>query len=191
MKPNLFAKMENSSSNEKVKLTKNEQEVLKQIILKEKISDTNIAGSMKLSQQAVNQIRSRLETLGVIRGYTPIVDFEKLGIKVIVITGISLRRSVWEKKKEWEIDESLKRIPYIFQAYRVIGHDISHALMMGFADDYQRDKFIKKLESVYREQLDIKWNYSVSVKDIILQDPIRLLYQIIDKKDFEFDELFL
>ncbi|MFH0875611.1 MAG: hypothetical protein V1859_06750 [archaeon] len=62
---------------------------------------------------------------------------------------------------------------------------------MGFSEGFQRDKFIKKLETVYKDQLDIKWSYSISAKDILLHDPIRLLYQIIDKKEFEFDELFL
>ncbi len=165
--------------------------MLKQIILKEKISDTNIAENMKISQQAVNQIRSRLEELGVIKGYTPIVDFEKIGINIILLIGIQLKQVVWEQKKEWEIEKSLKKIPFVFQAYRVVGHNISHALMMGFPDGFHRDKFIKKLESVYKDQMDIKWSYSISAKDIILQDPIGLLYQIIDKKEFEFEELFL
>ncbi|MFH2020264.1 MAG: hypothetical protein ABIJ34_02555 [archaeon] len=183
--------MKKPDSNEEVKLTKNEQKVLKQIIMKEKMSDTNIAGSMKISQQAVNQIRTRLEELGVIKGYTPIIDFEKIGIKIILLIGIQLKQAVWEEKKEWEVEKSLKKIPFVFQAYRVVGHNISHALMMGFAGDYQRDKFIKKLETVYKNQLDIRWNYSISAKDIIFQDQIGLLYQIIDKKDFEFEELFL
>lgn len=182
--------MKKSNSNEEVKLTKNEQKVLKQIILKEKMSDTTIAGSMKISQQAVNQIRSRLEELGVIKGYSPIVDFEKIGIKILLLIGIQLKQEVWEKKKEWEIEQSLKKIPFVYQAYRVVGRDISHALMMGFSDEYNRDKFIKKLETIYKDQIDIRWNYSISAKDIIQQDPIGLLYQIIDKKEFEFAELF-
>jgi DNA-binding Lrp family transcriptional regulator len=183
--------MKSLNSNEEVKLTKNEQKVLKQIISKEKLSDTYIADSMKLSQQAVNQIRSKLEKLGVIKGYSPIIDFEKIGISIILLIGVQLKQSVWEVKKEWEIENNLKKIPFLFEAYRVVGHNISHALMMGFSDESQRDKFIKKLETVYKDQLDIRWNYSISIKDIILQDPIGLLYQIIDKKEFEFDKLFM
>jgi len=183
--------MKKPNSNGKVRLTKNEQMVLKQIILKEKISDTNIAGGMKISQQAVNQIRTRLEKLGVIMGYSPIIDFEKVGINMILLLGLQVKQNVWEKKKEWEIEQSLKKIPFIYRIYRVIGHNISHAVMMGFTDSFQRDKFIKKLETVFKDQVDIKWNYSVSTNEIILQDPIRLLYQIIDRKEFEFDELFL
>ena len=183
--------MEKSTLNEEVKLTKNEQKVLKSIINRDKISDTSIAGGMKISQQAVNQIRSRLEKLGVITGYSPIIDFEKIGIHVLVIIGINISHKVWEKNKEWDVEQKIKKIPYIYQAYRTAGRDVSHILMLGFKDGRQRDEFLKKLQNTFEDQLDIKWSYSISVKDIILQDPIVLLYQIIDKKDFEFEELFL
>ena len=173
-------------------LVEKSQDVLTQeIIIKEKLSDTTIAGSMKLSQQAVNQIRSKLENLGVIKGYSPIIDFEKIGITVIILIGIRLTHKVWENKKEWEIEQNLKKIPFIFEAYRIAGQDISHVLCMGFKDDIQKDKFIKKLQTIYEDQLNLKWSYSFSAKDIILQDQLGLLYQIIDKKDFEFEKLFL
>jgi len=184
-------KMESSNLNHEVKLTKNEQKVLKQIILKEKLSDSTIADGMKISQQAVNQIRSRLEKLGVIKGYAPIIDFEKIGVSIILFVSINIKHAVWEQKKEWEIEQNLKKIPYVYQAYRVTGHNISHALFMGFKDNNQRDIFIKKLQTVYEDQLEIKWNYSISVKDILLNDQASLLYNIIDKKKFEFDKLFL
>ncbi len=188
---NLFANMKNYNSNEEVKLTKNEQKVLKQIITTLKLSDSIIASSMNISQQAVNQIRTKLEKTGIIKGYTPVIDFEKIGIHIILLIGIRLTHVVWEKKKEWEIEKILKKIPFVYQVYRVAGRDISHAIVMGFKDGIQRDKFLKKLETVYEDQIEIKWNYSISVKDILLDDPITLLYQIIDKKEFEFEKLFL
>jgi len=105
----------------KSNLTKNEQKVLKHIILKERVSDINIADNMKISQQAVNQIRTKLEDLGFIKGYSPIIDFEKVGINVIILMGIKLRHSVWKEKKEWEVEKSIKDIPFVYQAYRVVG----------------------------------------------------------------------
>ncbi|MFH0875610.1 MAG: hypothetical protein V1859_06745 [archaeon] len=105
-KINPFVNMIKCNSDEEVKLTKNEQKVLKQIILNEKVSDNSIADSMKISQQAVNQIRTRLERFGVIKGYTPIIDFEKIGINIILLSGIALKQSVWEKKRNGKLNKA-------------------------------------------------------------------------------------
>ena len=48
------------------KLTKNDQEVLKNIIKHAKIPDSEIAKRMKLSPQAVFKIRKKLEESGII-----------------------------------------------------------------------------------------------------------------------------
>jgi len=64
-------------------------------------------------------------------------------------------------------------------------------MLMGFTDNLQRDKFIRKLQTTYERQIEIKWNYTISVKDILLQDPSSLLHHIIDKKEFEIEKLFL
>ncbi|MEA3430100.1 MAG: helix-turn-helix domain-containing protein [Nanoarchaeota archaeon] len=65
------------------KLTQNEIKVLKKLIEQARVSDTEIAKNMSISQQAVYQIRNRLEELGVIKGYMPIIDFKKIGINLL------------------------------------------------------------------------------------------------------------
>ena len=56
------------------KLTKNDQEVLKNIIKHAKIPDKDIADKMGISHQAVFKIRHKLEESGIIKGYQPILD---------------------------------------------------------------------------------------------------------------------
>ena len=63
------------------KLTRNEQTVLKRIIEQAKIPDLEIAKKMGLSQQAIFKIRHKLEEVGIIKGYMPIIDFKKVGIE--------------------------------------------------------------------------------------------------------------
>jgi len=67
------------------KLTENDKEVLRQIIDHTKIPDSKIAESIGISPQAVFKIRAKLEQLGIIKGYTPIIDFKKLGIQVMAL----------------------------------------------------------------------------------------------------------
>ena len=63
------------------KLTKNEETVLRKILEHAKIPDLEIAKKMGLSQQAIFKIRHKLEQVGIIKGYMPIIDFKKIGIK--------------------------------------------------------------------------------------------------------------
>lgn len=73
------------------KLTENDKEVLRQIIEHAKIPDTKIAEDIGISPQAVFKIRNKLEDLGIIKGYTPIIDFKKIGIKVLALIIIRLK----------------------------------------------------------------------------------------------------
>jgi len=77
-------------------LTKNQRTVLKKIIYDGKISDTSIAKEMHISQQAVFKIRHRLESVGVIEGYRPIINFEKIGIKLLHYMGIEVKPELWK-----------------------------------------------------------------------------------------------
>ena len=95
------------------KLTKNDQEVLKSIIQHAKIPDKEIAEKMGISPQAVFKIRHKLESLGIIKGYQPILDLKKLGIKVMVILIIKLRPEVWDEYSDIQISERIKKIPYV------------------------------------------------------------------------------
>ena len=67
------------------KLTKNEQKVLKKIIEQAKTPDLDIAKKIGISQQAIFKIRHKLEHLGIIKGYMPIIDFKKIGIETLVV----------------------------------------------------------------------------------------------------------
>ncbi len=175
---------------EKPKLTQNEQKVLKKIISEGRVPDTVVARDMRLSQQAIYRIRNRLESLGIIKGYTPVIDFKKIGIHLIQIVGIKLSSKVWNEFSESEINEKFGNIPYIFQIYRLPGANVSYILVMGFRDIEQRDNLIKKLETKYSEEFDINWMYECAVDNMVLMDPTSLLYSILDKKEYKLTKLF-
>lgn len=81
------------------KLTDHDKEVLRKIIEHADIPDSTIAGSMGISPQAVFKIRTKLEALGIIKGYSPIIDFKKIGIHVLALLVIRLKPDVWNKMR--------------------------------------------------------------------------------------------
>jgi len=173
------------------RLTKNEQKVLKKIISQAKTPDLKIAQKVGISQQAIFKIRHKLEGVGIIKGYMPIIDFKKIGVETLVVLGIKFTRDVWEKYSEEQISERIQKIPEVIIAYRIPESMISHLLIMGFKDMDSKDRYLMKLQSKYAKEIEIVHVYPFSVDRIIKSNHIGLLNTILDKKESLSNEFFL
>lgn len=173
------------------KLTRNEQTVLRKIIEQSKIPDLEIAKKMGLSQQAIFKIRHKLEQVGIIKGYMPIIDFKKIGIQTLVVLGIKFTQYVWEKYSENQISERIRKIPQVITAYRIPESGISHLLVMGFRDAEQKDRYLMKLQTKYSKGIEIVHVYPFSVDRIIKESNVGLLKIVINKTEFSANEFFL
>jgi len=173
------------------KLTENDRTVLKKILDSKKIPDSDIAKTMGLSPQAIFKIRNKLEECGIIKGYMPIVDFKKVGINVMTILVIRLTSQVWRNFTDDQISERMAKTPYVIEAYRVSDEQASHVLVLGFRDTQQKERYISELQTKFAEEIQIKQIYTFSVDKIISQDPLGLLHEIVDKKEFSPEDLFL
>lgn len=172
------------------KLTENDKEVLRKIIEHAKIPDSKIAGDIGISPQAVFKIRNKLEELGIIKGYTPIIDFKKIGIHVLTLLIIRLRPDVWNRYSDDMVSERISKIPYIISAYRVADARASHILLIGFRDTAQKEHYLSQIQTKYTNDIEIKEVYTFSVDKIIIQNSIGLLNEIMHKKDFSEYDLF-
>ena len=173
------------------KLTRNDQEVLKNIILQAKIPDTEIAKKIGISPQAVFKIRNKLESIGIIKGYTPIIDLKKIGINVMAMLIIKLTPDVWDEYSDEQISERIKKIPYVVNAYRIPESNVSHIILMGFRDLDQMDKYLTKMQTKFAREIKIQNIYPFSTNKVITESPVGLLYEILDKKEFPLNEFFL
>lgn len=173
------------------KLTRNDQEVLKSIITQAKIPDADIAKKMGISPQAVFKIRHKLEQLGIIKGYMPILNLKKLGIHVMAMLVIKLTADVWDEYREEQIAERIKQIPYVINAYRVPESNVTHILLMAFRDLHQMDKYLIKMQTTFAREIEIQHVYPFAVDRIITESSVGLLYEILDKKEFPMKEFFL
>jgi DNA-binding Lrp family transcriptional regulator len=173
------------------KLTRNDRTVLRKIIEQAKIPDSEIAKKMGLSQQAVFKIRHKLESLGIIKGYAPIIDLKKAGIRTLVVLGIKFTQYVWEKYTDEQISERIRKIPQVILSYRIPESSISHILVMGFENMEQKDRYLMKLQTKFSKEIKIVHVYPFSVDRIIKRSDIGLLNIILDKKEFSSATFFL
>ncbi|MFH1642673.1 MAG: winged helix-turn-helix transcriptional regulator [Nanoarchaeota archaeon] len=173
------------------KLTRNDQEVLKSIILQAKIPDAEIAKKIGISPQAVFKIRNKLEKMGLVIGYQPIIDFKKIGIHIMSMLIIRMCPCVWSQYTDDQISERIKQIPYVINAYRISDSKATHIFLMGFRNNDQKDKYLLKLQTKFSNEIEIQKVYTFSVDRVITQSPVGLLYEIMNKEEFPLNEFFL
>jgi Lrp/AsnC family transcriptional regulator for asnA, asnC and gidA len=70
-----------------------ELKLVSELMKNSRRSDRDLAKAIGVSQPTVTRTRSRLEREGIIREYTMIPDFGKLGYKIMALT-FALSRSV-------------------------------------------------------------------------------------------------
>lgn len=173
------------------KLTENDREVLKKILDMKKIPDSDIARSMQLSPQAIFKIRGKLEDSGIIKGYMPIIDFEKIGINIMALMFVRLSSKMWKSFSDEQISDKIANAPYVIDAYRVADENASHALLLAFRDIDQKEKYVKEIQVAFADEVTITAIYTFSVQKIISRNPIGTLHEIIDKNEFSPKDIFL
>jgi DNA-binding Lrp family transcriptional regulator len=85
-----------------------EWKVLSELMKNAKMSDREISKRIKRSQATVSRVRSKLEKQGIIREYTVIPDFVKLGYEILAITFVKLKKTL--SKEDVEEARRISRI---------------------------------------------------------------------------------
>lgn len=113
--------------------------ILKELVKNARLSYREIARRTRLS---VNTVASRIENLekeGIIKGYTAILDTEKLGYDVIAIIEV-----VVAKGKLLEVEKEVAKHPNVYCVYDVTG--TSDAILIArFKTRKELSNFIKSL----------------------------------------------
>jgi DNA-binding Lrp family transcriptional regulator len=102
----------------------------------------DIARELKVSLSTVSNRIHRLEEEGVITGYAPILDPQKMGHELQVVVGIRI-----SKGKLINTQEKIAKDERVFAVYDVTG-DWDSVVMARFRNRDGLDKFIKKVLSM-------------------------------------------
>lgn len=73
-------------------------------------SDRELARVMNVSQPTVTRVRQRLEKQGLIKEYTMIPDFTKLGCSLLVLNLVKLKQSLTAEQTEKARDEARRSL---------------------------------------------------------------------------------
>ena len=94
--------------------------ILKELVADARQSFRKIAQKLGVSTATVAKRVEKLEKSGIIKGYTAVVDHEKLGYDLTAVIEITISEG-----KLLEVERELARVPNVFVVYDVTGQSDS------------------------------------------------------------------
>lgn len=116
--------------------------ILGELIEDARRSYREIAKRLNVSVGTVAARVKRLESLGVIKGYSAIVDYEKLGYELTVVTEVTV-----SKGRLLEVQREISLIPNTVSVYDVTG-TVDSIVVSKFKNRQEVSNFTKKLLSI-------------------------------------------
>jgi len=137
-----------------IKLTLREKQVLTELVKNCKISDQEIARKLKTSRPTVLKIRKRLEKKEIIKSYTSLIDFEKIGLNLQVV--ILYRWKDYSKSKELEsMIKFIRSLPEVILFVKGEGIGSKTDLIISVHEDLKDyEKFIRKLKYQWKDNVE-------------------------------------
>ena len=116
-----------------------DRRLLRELLIDSKRSYRELARSIGVSTATVINRVQRLESSGVIKGYTIIIDHERLGFELTVVTEITV-----SKGRLIEVEEAVSKLPNVCAVYDVTG--LTDAMVVAkFRSRRELSKFTKGL----------------------------------------------
>jgi len=113
--------------------------ILRHLLADGRLSYRQIASDLHVSTTTVGSRASRLEKAGVIRGHSTIVDFQKLGYELTIVTEILV-----SKGKLLEMERDIAKLPGVCAVYDVTG-EIDAVVVSKCKNREQLSHFTKSL----------------------------------------------
>ncbi len=117
-------------------------DILKILVRDSRLSYREVAKKLDLAVGTVASRIKQLEASGVIKGYTVILDHEKLGYGITAVTEITVTGG-----KLLEVDKIISKIPNVCCVYDVTG-EIDSIVVSKFRTREELSAFTKKILSI-------------------------------------------
>ena len=125
-----------------MRLDETDVEILKALTLDARLSSRQIAKQCGISIGTVLSRIKKMENEGIIRGYSVLLDHEKLGYELTVVTEITV-----SKGRLLEVENEIARLPNVCCVYDVTGL-IDAIIVAKFKNREELGKFTKRLLAI-------------------------------------------
>ena len=167
-----------------MELTRNERQVMKFLIENGRATDAELSVKLKITSQAVGKIRKKLEKIGIIKGYSANLDYEKIGIKVFALALFKFIPEVWKTLKDKNIDERIHG-SNIINFYRIPEGDVTHIVVYGFRSLDELDYYFHVLQTERGHISEIRKLYIFSAKSLKKESSNDLYIKVLKEWGYE------
>ncbi len=135
-------------------LTKREKQVLIELLKKGRVTDQEIARKLKTSRPTILKIRRRLETRGIIRGYTTLINLEQMDLNVHAVILYQWRD--YSKAQELaKFVSFVKSLPDVVLFIKGEGIGSKTDLIVALHKDLKDyETFIRKLKYAWKDNVE-------------------------------------
>lgn len=116
-----------------------DRKLLKELLMNSNRSQRELAKSIGVSTATVINHIQRLESAGVIKDYTVMLDYERLGYELTAIVEMTVSRG-----KLIEVEKAVSKLPYVCAVYDITG-EIDAIIIAKFRNRQELSEFPKAL----------------------------------------------
>jgi DNA-binding Lrp family transcriptional regulator len=116
-----------------------DKKILRELLKNSNRSQREIAKAVGVSVATVINHVQRLESAGVIKDYTVMLDFERLGYELTAIVEMTVSRG-----KLLEVEKAVAKLPYVCAVYDITG-EIDAIVVAKFKNRQELSEFPKAL----------------------------------------------
>lgn len=134
-----------------MKIDRFDRAILRVLQAEGRISNSELAERMNLSESACLRRVRALESAGLIEGYTAIINQQRAGCPVNVFVNITLDRQDETDLRTFE--DAVRKIPEVMECYLMSGdYDYAIRVVVADTDDFERlhSKHLTRLPGVAR-----------------------------------------
>lgn len=127
--------------NKHLEIDETDKKILNVVLENSRLSYRQIAKKIGVSVATVMNRVNQLEKNKIIKNYTTIIDYEKIGYDIEVIFEVRI-----SKGKLFEVEEKIATNQNVFGVYDITG-EFDAAILARFKNRRQMDRFLKKLQT--------------------------------------------
>ena len=139
-------------------------------------SDRELAKVLGISQPTVSRAIKKLEEQGIIKEYTMIPDFNRLGYKILALTFVKVKRAFNQERIEKAneiVRKSLATGPFeVIMLERGLGLDFDGVFITYHEDYSSHVKFVEWLRQFDFLELEETRNYLINLEDKVRYRPL-------------------
>jgi DNA-binding Lrp family transcriptional regulator len=129
------------------------KKLLVELLKNSKRSDRELARVLDSSQPTITRTRHKLEREGLIKGYTIVADWRKLGFEIMAFTFVKIRPEIRSKEISKKVKQYTEKFPF--------------AIYVAFGEGFGMTGVVVALHTSYREYMHDLSLFRMDWKDYV------------------------